>query len=162
MLGYYSTKWCNHACTVPNDQSFPNFSEFYSVPVNNHRCFPETVELLGVQVWSADSNTNRPYKSHNCSHAVFFLSSIATCIIYDIDFHQALKVMCYMNAALKLVYGEFVFLLLPAAIIITMYDHYWGSGRESSHVVPADLIYLSHTECLYCLENWGKKPLRGL
>lgn len=32
---------------------------------------------------------------------------------------------------------RFVFFLLPDAIIITVYDRYWGSG----HVVPADLIY---------------------
>lgn len=49
--------------------------------------------------------------------------------------------------------GEFVFLLLPAAIIITVYDHYWGAGRGSSHVVPAGLIYSSRLSFLIAMKT---------
>lgn len=61
--------------------------------------------------------------------------------------------------ALKMVYGELLSLLLPAAIVITVHHHrhYWDAGRESSQVVPASLIYSSP----FCYEN-AKNVLIGL
>lgn len=116
---------------------------------------PNPAELSSNhRLWRFEPTMNRPYASQ--LQPCCFSSSSATCIMYNIDFHQALKavhtkVVCYINAALKLVYRGSCLLIAPCC-----YSHHSIrslSGRESSHVVPAGVIYLFRLSVLNAMKN---------